>query len=162
VNKLQTIGLGGGCHWCTEAVFSTLKGITKVQQGWLKSKPPADTFSEGVLVDFDADILSLEDLITVHLETHASQSNHSMREKYRSAIYVKQSEHDGVIQKLLKQQDNIVTAVLPLCGFKLQDNKKYVNYYFNDPDKPFCQAYISPKLKQLYKKHQKLIKPDCL
>ncbi len=162
MSAIQTIGLGGGCHWCTEAVFSSLKGITKVQQGWLKSKPPADTFSEGVLVDFDAAIISLDDIISIHLETHASQSKHSMRDKYRSAIYVKQSEHVSIIEKQLEQQDNVITVVLSFCDFKPQTNKSYVNYYFNSPEKPFCQTYISPKLKQLYKKHQKLIKSEFL
>ncbi|WP_317040044.1 peptide-methionine (S)-S-oxide reductase [Flavobacterium tructae] len=84
---MNTIGFGGGCHWCTEAVFDFFKGVTNVQQGWIKSEAPDDTFSEAVLVDFDSRIIPLEVLIEAHLITHSSTSNHSMREKYRSAIY---------------------------------------------------------------------------
>ncbi len=84
---MQRVGFGGGCHWCTEAVFQSLRGVESVEQGWIKSDPPFDTFSEAVIVAFDTLVISLEVLIDVHLRTHASQVDHSFRSKYRSAVY---------------------------------------------------------------------------
>ncbi len=83
----KRIGLGGGCFWCSEAVFQNLRGVAQVAQGFIYSHPPHDSLSEAVLVDFDPAQISLADLIEIHLRTHASTSQHSMRQKYRSAIY---------------------------------------------------------------------------
>ena len=94
---LKKIALGGGCHWCTEAVFQSLKGVVSVEQGYIASLVKHSAFSEGVIVHFNANIISLKTLIEIHLYTHKSTSNHSMREKYRSAIYVfSKSQNDKV------------------------------------------------------------------
>lgn len=85
---LQKIGLGGGCHWCTEAYFLSLKGVEKVEQGWIASTPPNDAFSEAVLVHYDPSQIPLPVLIAIHLHTHAATKAHAFRSKYRSAVYV--------------------------------------------------------------------------
>src|SRR3954451_12716902 len=90
------IGFGGGCHWCTEAVFLSLKGVEQVEQGWIASQPPYDAFSEAVVVTYDPLVITLTDLITIHLHTHASTSNHSMRQKYRSAVYWFDAEEETI------------------------------------------------------------------
>ena len=59
----ERIGFGGGCHWCTEAVFQSLRGISKVEQGWIRSTPPHEKFSEAVIVTYDPKVMSLETLI---------------------------------------------------------------------------------------------------
>jgi len=83
----RKIGLGGGCHWCTEAVFQALRGVERVEQGFIRSTAPHDGWSEAVIVHFDPAVIDLKTLIEVHLRTHASTSEHSMRGKYRSAVY---------------------------------------------------------------------------
>lgn len=75
------IGLGGSCHWCTEAIFQSLIGVLKVEQGWISSEKGNTSFSEAVIVYFDDSIMSLNTLIEIHLYTHSCTSNHSMREK---------------------------------------------------------------------------------
>lgn len=79
MKKLKKIGFGGGCHWCTEAVFQSLKGVKSVQQGWIASKNEHFEFSEAVIVDFDPSSIPLKVLIEIHLHTHKSTSEHSMR-----------------------------------------------------------------------------------
>ena len=86
--SLIKIGFGGGCHWCTEAIFQSIKGAQKVAQGWIRSMPPNDTFSEAVIVYYDKEEIELISLLQIHLHTHSSTSQHSMRKKYRSAIYI--------------------------------------------------------------------------
>jgi len=69
---MDKIGFGGGCHWCTEAVFQKLRGVASVEQGFIRSRPPYETFSEAVIVSFDAAQISLSVLTEIHLRTHAS------------------------------------------------------------------------------------------
>ncbi|MBO6639652.1 MAG: peptide-methionine (S)-S-oxide reductase [Roseitalea sp.] len=80
------IGFGGGCHWCTEAVFQALRGVTRVEQGFVRSEPPFDAWSEAVIVTFDPASIDLATLTEVHLRTHASTAAHAMRGEYRSAV----------------------------------------------------------------------------
>ena len=147
---MQKIGFGGGCHWCTEAVFQALLGVDMVEQGWIKSYPPFDTFSEAVIVTFDPDFIPLDVLIEVHLRTHASRADHSFRSKYRSAIYTfTSSQHFTAQEKIVDLQTDfdqqIVTNVLPFVAYKPSD-ERFQNYYLDDPDRPFCKTYIDPKL----------------
>lgn len=147
------IGFGGSCHWCTEAIFLSLKGVTQVRQGWIASIEAATRFSEAVIVHFDPSIIPLEKLIAIHLHTHSCTSEHTMREKYRSAIYTfsvqQQSLSKAVIQAIQPEfSQSIVTEVVPFGSFKL-NQPQYVNYYYADPEKPFCQNIVNPKLTQL-------------
>lgn len=159
---MVTVGFGGGCHWCTEAVFSALAGVDAVHQGFIRSDPPHDSYSEAVEVTFDPANISLEALIRVHLATHASTSNHSMRGKYRSAIYTADDATHVATQAALAKAGTetgarFVTAVLPHRGFKPSD-ARFKNYYVNDPSRPFCKTYVDPKLAKLKRDFIELLK----
>ncbi|MFD0914928.1 peptide-methionine (S)-S-oxide reductase [Pseudahrensia aquimaris] len=161
---MQKIGLGGGCHWCTEAVFQPLRGVESVEQGFIASTAPDDTFSEAVIVTFDPDAISLSDLIAVHLATHASTSNHSMRGKYRSAVYVFSDAQMEQAQSELDEHSRktgaaFVTSILPFAQFK-PSAQKFQNYYKTDPERPFCKAYIDPKLAKLRSNYADLLKNE--
>ena len=75
------IGFGGGCHWCTEAVFQSLIGVETVEQGYIASEDDMTSFSEAIIVHFNQEEITLKALIEIHLFTHKSTSNHSMRSK---------------------------------------------------------------------------------
>ena len=148
-NRVFQIGFGGGCHWCTEAVFQALKGVIKVEQGWIASNGENDTFSEAVIVHFNLEI-TIKTLIEVHLYTHKSTSNHSMREKYRSAIYTFSEEQliksKAIIANFQGEfEGEIITKVYPFKAFK-PSSSQFQNYYLKNPSKPFCKRYINPKL----------------
>ncbi len=158
------IGLGGGCHWCTEAIFQSLIGVEKVDQGWICSESPNDGFSEAIVVHFCTETICLEKLIQVHLLTHASTSNHSMRTKYRSAVYYFDSLLSEQIKKIMAVlqtgfNEKIITKVLPYVEFK-KNSEKYLNYYLRNPDAAFCKTHIHPKLQQLFKTHKQIIKEN--
>lgn len=160
-NKIQKIGFGGGCHWCTEAVFQSLLGVTKVQQGFIASEGENNSLSEAVIVHFDVSQISLNDLIEIHLRTHKSTSKHSMRSKYRSAVYYFNTEQEKEATEILREQQvnfnkSIITKVIPFCNFKESD-ELFQNYYFSNPEKPFCETHIHPKLSLLLNKYQGVV-----
>jgi len=151
--KLSKIAFGGGCHWCTEAVFLSLKGVEKVDQGFVSSTGKHQAFSEAVVVLFDATIISLTVLVKIHLLTHKSTSNHSMRRKYRSGIYtfnLKQKEEvENILLSFQAEFNNkIITKVYPFSSFQ-PSQEEMTNYYYKNPQKPFCKKFIEPKLELL-------------
>jgi len=164
--NIQRIGLGDGCHWCTEAVFQSLQGVVKVAQGYSASFAPLDTFSEAVVVHFDPEIISLAILLEIHLRTHGRTKDHSMRDKYRSAIYTyeqKQEETSKELLEVLQLQfsDSLITQVIPFKQFKAsRDN--ITNYYYSNPNKAFCKQYIDPKLSVLLKEYRAYLNDDKL
>jgi len=156
------IGLGGGCHWCTEAVFQALAGVSSVEQGFIRSDPPEDAWSEAVIATFDPSELPLESLVEIHLRTHSSTSRHKMRGKYRSAIYVYDAGTGVKVGRTLRAlqpqfDEPLVTCVLTLAGFKPSD-ERFRNYYAKGPERPFCKTYIDPKLALLRKQYGKVLK----
>ncbi len=166
MKKIITIAFGGGCHWCTEAVFQSLIGVNNVAQGWVQSTDENDTFSEAVIVEFDPTIIPLKVLIEIHLRTHKSTIQHSMRKKYRSAIYFydqAQKEITNqiliVLQKDFKQK--IITQVLPFVTFKAS-REEITNYYYSNPSKPFCEQFINPKLKLLLNEFSEFANSDLI
>jgi peptide-methionine (S)-S-oxide reductase len=161
ITDLNKIALGGGCHWCTEGVFVSLRGVARVEQGWVSSTPPHDAFSEAVIVHYDPSLVSAEDLIGVHLETHAATKTHGLRHRYRSAVYAFSPEDgllfNGILEQLAVDFDEpLVTGIYPFVGFK-PSLPEHQDYYRTDPDRPFCQRFIAPKLAALKKS-----RPDLL
>jgi peptide-methionine (S)-S-oxide reductase len=148
------LGLGGGCHWCTEAVFLAVEGVERVEQGYISSTAPFERKSEAVIIHF-TDQVDLEKLIDIHLQTHASTKQHSRRGDYRSAIYYFDKELDsriGVIISSLSRKRNqtYITKVLAFESFE-PSRESIQNYYQTRPDAPFCKRYIEPKLKVVRK-----------
>ncbi|GLR17482.1 peptide-methionine (S)-S-oxide reductase [Portibacter lacus] len=147
------IGFGGGCHWCTEAVFQHVDGVVNVQQGWIASESPNDALSEAVIVHFDEGVVSRQELIRIHIHTHSSTASHPMRGKYRSAVYYFQDSDSDEITRTLQIaakefSEDLITQVLPFKSFK-ENSENYQSYFLKNPDKAFCQRYILPKLKKL-------------
>jgi len=149
MKSIYKIGLGGGCHWCTEAVFQALPGVEKVEQGYISSTIPFASMSEAVIVHYNTTI-DLEQLINIHLRTHAATHQHSRRDEYRSAIYYFEEELKESIKSVLntlsrKHNKTYITAILPFIAFK-PSPESIQNYYKTRPEAPFCKRYIEPKL----------------
>ena len=147
---LKTIGFGGGCHWCTEAVFMALRGMDTVEQGFIRSISPDDSWSEAVRIRYDPGVIDLVSLIEIHLRTHSSTSNHSMRGKYRSAVYTVEAEQRTTVTNVLRElqadfDKPLVTRALPLEEFMASESR-IQRYYEKGPERPFCKRYIDPKL----------------
>lgn len=157
---VRQAGFGGGCHWCTEAVFSSLKGVRSVKQGWIASTGDNRSFSEGVLVEYDDDIISFATLIAIHLYTHSSTSQHAMRDKYRSAVYAFNAQDTQLARETIQAlqpefNEPVITQALPYYEFT-QSREELLDYYFSDPQKPFCELYITPKLRLIMERFSKV------
>jgi peptide-methionine (S)-S-oxide reductase len=164
--KTEKIGLGGGCHWCTEAVFQSIKGVVSVAQGYIASIGEFSSLSEGVIVTYNPEKINLKLLIEVHLLTHKSSKNHSMRDKYRSAIYTfsdkQKYKTEQFLHELSKEHyGTLVTLVLGFNEFKAS-REAITNYYYSNPEKPFCETFINPKLKMLLEHYSNYIHKEKL
>ncbi len=153
MEDLEKIGFGGSCHWCTEAVFQSVVGVEKVEQGWISPSDDLESFSEGVLVHFDPAVISVSTLVAIHLYSHSSTASHSMRWKYRSAVYVFEEGQVGEVKWALTAIEKelggkVITQVLTFGAFTL-NSAEFLDYYATDPNRPFCKTYIEPKLKVL-------------
>ncbi len=147
---IRTLGFGGGCHWCTEAVFQNLRGVSSVAQGWIAADSPDDAFSEAVLVEFDDSAITPRELLEVHLDTHSSSSDHSMRGKYRSAVYISGAAEEVELTRALadisaKSGQQYITRILAFREFRAS-RAEIANYYVRGPERPFSRTYIEPKL----------------
>lgn len=162
---MEKVGFGGGCHWCTEGVFQALRGVTQVDQGFVQSDAPADSWSEGVIVSFDHSIIPLATLCEVHLRTHSAARARSPRDKYRSAIYIfDDSQRHEAELAIIRYADDFGkpahTQVLPFRDFKASD-ERYQNYYRTDPSRPFCRRFIDPKLDYIRQHFSEVAFPEA-
>ena len=158
---IKKIGFGGGCHWCTEAYFQSLKGVEKVEQGWISSINLNSAFSEAVIVHYNPHVIPLSILIAIHLHTHAATVEHSFREKYRSAVYVFDGKVERTQKLIAENQDDfkgqIITQALPFQEFRLNIEKQR-DYYKKNKEGIFCERYISPKLLMIQSKYSHYFK----
>lgn len=169
--------LGGGCFWCTEAVFQEVKGIEKVVSGYTGGKAPGKPtyreicsgltgHAEVVQITFDSNVLSFKDILIVFMTTHdpttLNRQGADRGTQYRSVIYYHNETQKEIAQKVLTEMANvydspIVTELSPLGVF--YDAEDYhQDYYKNNADQGYCQVVITPKLAKLKKLHADKLK----
>ena len=172
MTKEQTAVFGGGCFWCTEAIFQRLTGVTHVESGYMGGRADQATYKavcggdtghvEVVRVTFDPYKISYRDLVdvffAVHDPTTLNQQGNDSGEQYRSVIFYNDDEQqkiaEGTIAELTAAKafpDPIVTAVEPAEEFHLAETY-HQNYYNENSRQPYCMFVISPKLQKLEKK----------
>lgn len=147
----ERLAFGGGCHWCTEAIFHALRGVSRVEQGWVGSEGDDAWLSEAVIVHFDPQTIDVDTLVAVHLHTHSSTSMHALRTRYRSAVYTWSAEQTRAAEAAIARHQRelpepIITRVLAFREF-VANEERYLDYYRKAPELPFCQTNIAPKLR---------------
>ena len=164
---LETATLGGGCFWCTEAVFEELEGITEVVSGYAGGKTKDPTYyqvsssstghAEVVQFRFDPEKISYADILRAFFATHdpttMNRQGADIGPQYRSIIlYHNEAQHKTageIIGELQSYFDKpIVTEVMPFSAFYAAE-QSHQDYYRNNPEKAFCQLVINPKLRKL-------------
>ena len=162
----ETITLGGGCFWCTEAVFEQLKGVEKVESGYSGGTVPNPTYqqvcsgdtghAEVSQITFDPKAISLKEILevffTVHDPTTLNQQGNDVGTQYRSAIFYRNAEQKTVAKQMIKEIEaakiwngRIVTELEPFKEFyKAEDyNQEYFRLH---GQQPYCRVVIAPKV----------------
>ncbi len=176
--QMETAVLGGGCFWCTEAVFKMLRGVYSVVPGYSGgtiSNPTSERVYAGdtghaecVKVDFDPKEISYRDILTVffgsHDPTSVNKQMYDVGEEYRSVIFYTTEEQKNVAEKFIaelnasnKYGKEIVTAVEPLKEFYTAENY-HQDFYDKNPNAGYCQIIINPKLEKVQKEFAELLK----
>jgi len=168
---LETITIGGGCFWCTEAVFDQVNGVESVTSGYAGGGIANPTYrevtsgltghAEVVQIEYNPETLSLEQLLEVFFKTHnpttLNRQGADVGTQYRSVIFYsneQQRETAENVKRLLNEQeiwdDPIVTEISPLKAFyKAEDYHQ--DYYAKNPSQGYCQFVIVPKLEKFKK-----------
>jgi len=173
--KIQEVAVfGGGCFWCTEAVFERLKGVISVMPGYAggTTAPPAyeevaagrTGHAEVIKVEFDPSRISYADLLTVFFATHDptafNRQGNDIGPQYRSIILYtnedQKREAERFIKTLNAEGKPVVTEVKALEQF-FEAEENHRAYYRKNASAPYCQVVINPKLKILNERFQQLL-----
>ena len=175
--NLQIATVGGGCFWCTEAVFQEVKGVEKVISGYSGGKAPGrPTYreicsgltghAEVVQITFNANVMSYEDILVIFMTTHdpttLNRQGADRGTQYRSVIYYhneKQKEIATLVLKALTPyyEVPIVTELTEASVF-YEAETDHQDFYKNNPDYGYCSFVIDPKLAKLRKLHADKLK----
>lgn len=165
---VETIYLGGGCFWCTEAVFDRVRGIVDVQSGYANGHlddPSYDDICTGqtghaevVKLDFDPAVISLRDLLLIFFGTHdpttLNRQGNDVGTQYRSAIFTTQVQQADVAKNLVDEMQAekafdapIVTQIEPLKSYWPAEDY-HQDYFLQHPNQGYCAFVVGPKVQK--------------
>lgn len=172
IGGMQTAVFGGGCFWCLEAVFLQLDGVLGVESGYSggsKQNPVYKEVCSGntghaevIKIEFDPDKISYETLLRIFFEMHdpttLNRQGNDKGTQYRSIILYNSSQQKLAAHRVMQDIEKSkmypglpVTEILPL-GIFYKAEDYHQAYFLNNPNQPYCQAVISPKVEKLRKK----------
>ncbi|WP_026332595.1 peptide-methionine (S)-S-oxide reductase MsrA [Deinococcus apachensis] len=171
--QVQQAILAGGCFWCTEAVMKDVRGVLKVESGYIGGHVPNPSYeavctgrtghAEAVRVTFDPAQVSFKDLLTLFFATHdptsLNRQGADVGTQYRSAVFPLTEEQERetreVIEGLTGQEvfdQPIVTTIEPAAPFYVAEGY-HQDYYARNPRQGYCMAVIAPKVAKLRKEY---------
>ena len=172
MNNLRQATFGGGCFWCTEAVFLEVKGIEKVVSGYSGGNAPGKPtyreicsgltgHAEVIQVTYDENIISYESILIIFMTTHdptqLNRQGADVGTQYRSVIYYHNEQQEEIAQTVINAltpvyNKKIVTEISPLSIF-YEAEKEHQAYYKNNQNSGYCSFVIDPKLQKLRTMH---------
>jgi peptide-methionine (S)-S-oxide reductase len=176
--KTEVAVFGGGCFWCTEAVFNELRGVVSVMPGYAGGNVKDPTYeqvcggktqhAEVIRIEFDPSQIAYKDLLTVFFATHdpttLNRQGNDVGTQYRSIILYSNEEQKREAEALIKELNQssthgkpVVTEVKPLDEF-YEAEDYHRRYYENNPYQPYCQMMIVPKLHKVHKQFTEILK----
>ena len=178
MDSLQTMTLGGGCFWCTEAVFVNVKGVEDVESGYANGHTVEPSYeqvctgstghNEVVKLVFDPSQISVREILeiffVIHDPTTLNRQGADSGTQYRSGIYCSTSEQEAVANELIAEMTQsgiyrsaIVTEVLPLANYWPAEDY-HQDYFARNPQQGYCQAVAAPKVAKFRKTFARLVK----
>ena len=174
----ETAVLANGCFWCTEAVFSSLKGVISVKSGYTGGTVKNPTYeqvsngntghAEAIRIEFDPTIISLDDILTVFFNTHdpttLNRQGNDVGTQYRSGIFYANEEQKQKAEAFVRELNAskaydrpVVTEVTAFSEFYPAEDY-HDQYYAIHKDQPYCRLIIAPKIEKLEKRFAQLLK----
>jgi peptide-methionine (S)-S-oxide reductase len=169
LKRLEVATLGGGCFWCTEAVFSQLKGVQKVEPGYSGGEVENPTYeqvstgrtghAEAVQVTFDPDVISFKEILQIFFSTHdpttLNRQGPDVGTQYRSVIFYHDDQQRAIAEQVMKEISEqgifdapLVTRVEPFKAFyEAEDYHK--DYFKRHQGQAYCTLVIAPKIAKL-------------
>jgi peptide-methionine (S)-S-oxide reductase len=175
-NKIAVFG--GGCFWCTEAVFTMMKGVSSVASGYAGGHVVNPTYqqvctgmtghAEVIRIEYDPAVVKYRDLLTVffgsHDATQVDGQGNDIGPQYRSIIFYtdedQKREAEAYIKELdasAKDGDPIATTVEPLTVFYPAEDY-HSDYFAKNPGQGYCRAVVAPKVQKARKTFAALLK----
>jgi peptide-methionine (S)-S-oxide reductase len=172
--------LGGGCFWCTEAVFLEMEGVEKVVPGYSGGhvKNPAyrevttgrTGHAEVVQITFNPQVTTFSEILEVFFKTHdpttLNRQGNDVGTQYRSAIFFHNEEQKQIAEKVIAlfeeekvYNDPIVTEVTPFDSFYLAEDYHH-NYFARNKNQPYCQFVVAPKVEKFRKIFKEKLKEN--
>ena len=161
---MQTAYFAGGCFWCVEAIFQRINGVKELTNGYCNGSTQNPTYeevcsgqsghAEVLKIEFDEKQISFTNLLEVFVETHdptsLNQQGADRGTQYRSAVFYIDSVQRDLAISLISSIPDAVTEISPLDVFYPAEGY-HQNYYNNDPNQPYCQMVILPKINKYFK-----------
>ncbi len=180
VSKIEVAVFGGGCFWCTEAVFKMFRGVVSVAPGYAGGTVVNPTYeevctgdtghAEVIRIEYDPLLISFKTLLTIFFASHDATTRNwqgnDVGTQYRSVIFYTTDEQKTESSRFIKELndstkdgDSVVTEVVPFEVFyPAEDYHK--NYFERNGSNPYCQIIISPKLQKVQEKFAQLLKAN--
>jgi peptide-methionine (S)-S-oxide reductase len=176
--ELKVAVLAAGCFWCTEAAFSIIRGVERIEPGYTGGGLPNPTYeqvstgttghAEAAQIFFDPKVISyrevLEVFFAIHDPTQLNRQGADVGTQYRSAIFYSSPEQKATAEALIWELNGegiwdkpIVTEVVPLKAFYKAETY-HKDYYKTHPREPYCQIVIAPKIAKLQQRFLDKIK----
>lgn len=170
---LEVATFGGGCFWCTEAIFLELDGVKKVESGYTGGKTPNPTYeevssgstghAEATQITFDPNKISFGELLEIFFATHdpttLNRQGADVGTQYRSEVFYHNEEQKKITEDYIKLLDSqntfgkpVVTKVSPATKFYVAEDY-HQNYYARNKEKSYCSYVITPKVEKVRKQY---------
>jgi peptide-methionine (S)-S-oxide reductase len=171
MNELPTITLGGGCFWCTEAVYVKVRGVTDVESGYSNGhgeRPSYEQvcsgrtgYNEVVKLTYDPSDITLREILeiffVIHDPTSLNRQGNDSGTQYRSGIYYSTAEQKQIADDMIRQMSQeklfdkpLVTEVLPTANYWPAE-AYHQDYFENNPDQGYCAFVVGPKVEKFRK-----------
>ncbi|HUF03574.1 MAG TPA: peptide-methionine (S)-S-oxide reductase MsrA [Aridibacter sp.] len=170
-SMLETATLGGGCFWCTEAVFVALKGVEEVVSGYSGGHVENPSYqevctgstghAEVIQVRLDPEVISFKEVLQIFFATHdpttLNRQGNDIGTQYRSVVFYHSDEQKETAEQVIEEigneaiyDDPIVTEVTEFSNFYPAEDY-HRDYFENNPDQPYCSAVVAPKVAKFRK-----------